>query len=211
MLSAAFQPPDQSAANDQQNRNQLRSRHQPAKHFAAPGVVPQKLDEVTFDAVEDHERAPNLSIEFLAFEQPGEQQKIEKLRGSFDQLSRLNPFAERSPADVMRQLVRENDTPEMACSFAVTAARREASEASKHVTKGQPRREAVGSTQHRHVMTPHVPGRHQERGNQSAGKHASGLKRVEAENFPPVVLVGTPVVDDVKNLRPDNSGQYHQN
>src|SRR5258706_6994503 len=60
-------------------------------------------------------------------------------------------------------------------------------------------------------MTPHVPDRHQERGNQSAGKYASRLQRVEAENLSPVVGVGAPVVDDVKNFGPDNSGEDNEN
>src|SRR5271156_813587 len=60
-------------------------------------------------------------------------------------------------------------------------------------------------------MTPHVPGPGEERGNQAAGKHASRLQRVEAEDLPPVVRVRTPVVHDVKNLRPDDSGEHHKN
>jgi hypothetical protein len=49
-----------------------------------------------------------------------------------------------------------------------------------------------------------------QRGNQSAGKYAAGLQRIEAENLAPVVRVGAPVVNDVKNLRPDNSGENDQ-
>src|ERR1700686_1691192 len=102
MLSAAFQPPDQSTANDQQNRNQLRSRHQPAKDFAAPRIFRQEPDEITLASVQDHESAPHLPIEFLSTEQPGQQQEIEKLGGGFDQLCWFNPDAEWSSTDGIR-------------------------------------------------------------------------------------------------------------
>src|ERR1700675_4294712 len=102
MLSAALQPPDQSTADDQQNGNQLRSRHQPAKDFAASWIVTQELDEETLDSVQDHECAPHLPIEFLSTEQPGQQQEIEKLGGGFDQLCWFNPDAEWSSTDGIR-------------------------------------------------------------------------------------------------------------
>src|SRR6266853_5474967 len=199
MLSATLQPPDQSTANDQQNRNQLCSRHQPAKDFTAPWIVAQELDEVTLDSVQDHESAPHLPIEFLSTEQPGQQQEIEELGGGFDQLCRFNPDAERSQTDVMRQLICEDHTPEMTRRLAVAAARRETTEASEDVAKRKARSEAVGGTQHRHVMAPHVPDGREQGGNQSAGKYSSRLQRVEAENLSPVIRVGAPVVDDVKN------------
>ncbi len=91
--------------------------------------------------------------------------------------------------------------------FAVTATRRETTETSENVAKGQTGGEAVDGAQGRHVMTSHVPYRHKECGNQSAGKYASGLQRVETENLAPVIRVAAPVVDDVKNLCSDNSGK----
>src|ERR1700730_9034274 len=210
MLGAALQPPDQSTADDQQNRNQLRSRHQSAEDFAASGIVAQELDEVTLDSVQDHEGAPHLPIEFLSTEQPGQQQEIEKLGGGFDQLCRFNPDAERSSTDGIRQRIREDHAPEVIGRFTVTAACRETTKASEDVAKCEPGSEAIRGSQCRHVMTPHVPDRHKERGNQSPGKYASRLQRVEAENLPPVVGVGAPIVDDVKNFRPDNSGENNE-
>src|ERR1700675_1141450 len=207
MLSAALQPPDQSTADDQQDGNQLRPRHQPAEDFTAPWIVAQELDEVTFDSVQDHECAPHLPIEFLSAEQPGQQQEIEELGCGLDQLCRFNPDAERSSADGIRQRVREDHAPEVIGRFAVAAACRETTEASEDVAKRKPGSETISCPQYRHVMPPHVPNRHKERGNQSAGKYASRLQRVEAENLPPVVGVGAPVIDDVKNLRSDNSGE----
>ena len=56
-------------------------------------------------------------------------------------------------------------------------------------------------------MAPHVPDRREEGGDQPAGKYSSRLQRIEAENLPPVVGVGAPVVDDVENFRSDNSGE----
>ena len=211
MLSAAFQPPDQSTADDQQNRNQLRSRHQPTENFTASGIVAQELYEVPLDSVQDHEAAKHLPIEPLALEQPHQQQEIEKLGCGFDQLRRFDPDAERSSTNGIRQRIREDDAPKVIGRFAVTAARREATKAPEDVAKGQSGSEGVGGAQHRHAMAPHVPSRHEERANQSAGKYASRLQRVEAENLPPVVRVGAPVVDDVKNLRPDNSGKDNEN
>src|ERR1700676_2174216 len=210
MLSAALQPPDQSTADDQQNRNQLCSRHQAAEDFAAPWIVAQEFDEVTLDSVQDHECAPHLPIEFLSTEQPGQQQEIEKLGCGFDQLCWFNPDAERSSTDGIRQRIREDDAPEVIGRLAVTAARRETTEASEDVAKGKSGSETIGGPQHRHVMAPHVPDGREERGNQPAGKNASRLQRVEAKNLPPVVGVGAPVVDDVKNLRPDNSREDNE-
>lgn len=60
-------------------------------------------------------------------------------------------------------------------------------------------------------MAAHVPGRHDERGDQSAGKYASSLQCVEAENFAPVVGVSAPVIDDVENFRADDSGEHDEN
>ena len=102
---SALQPPDQSAADDQQNRNQLRSRHDSPENFATSGIVAQKLDEVALDAVQDHEAAKHLSIELLALEQPRQQQEIAKLGGGFDQLCRFNSDAERSSTNGIRQRI----------------------------------------------------------------------------------------------------------
>src|SRR6202163_708522 len=171
MLSAALQPPDQSTADDQQNRNQLRSRHQATKDFAAPRIVAQELDEVTLDSVQDHEGAPHLPIESLSTEQPGQQQEIEKLGRGFDQLCRFNPDAEWSSTNAIRQRIREGHAPEVIGRFAITAARRETTEASEDMAKSKPGSEAVGGAQRRHAMTTHVPDRHEEGGNQSARKY----------------------------------------
>src|ERR1022692_119069 len=209
MRSAALQPPDQSTANDQQNRNQLRSRHQPAEDFTASGIVAQKLDEVTLDSVEDHETGPHLTIELLPSKQPGQQQKIAKLSCGFNQLCRLNLETERGSTDGVRQGICENYTPEVVGRFAVTAARRETTKASKNVPKRKTGSKAVTGAQCRHVMTPNVPGGHEQPGNQSAGEYASRLERIEAENFAPVIGVGAPVVNDVKNFCADNSGELN--
>src|SRR6266446_10873943 len=147
MLTAALQPPDQSSADDQQDGNQLRSRHQSAKDFAASRIVAQELDEETLDSVKDHECAPHLPIEFLSTEQPRQQQEIEKLGCSFDQLCRFNPLAERSSTDGIRQRIREDHAPEVIGRFAVTAACRETTKASENVAKGKSRSETVGGPQ----------------------------------------------------------------
>ena|SRR6266446_1763192 len=99
MLSAAvrghrfrrstFEPPDESAANDEQDRDQLCARHNSAKDFAAPRVSAQKFDEVALKSVEDHESGKHLPVKLLAFEQPHQQNKIEEFGSRFDQLRRL--------------------------------------------------------------------------------------------------------------------------
>ena len=61
----------------------------------------------------------------------------------------------------------ENDAPEVIRRFAVTASGSKATECRQDVTEGQTG--AKPSAQDRHVMTPHVPGGHQERADQSAG------------------------------------------
>src|SRR5580658_692193 len=208
---AALQPPDQSTADDQQNRNQLRSRHQSTEDLTSSGIVAQELDEVAFDSVEDHEGAKYLTIEPLALEQPGQQQKIAELGGGFDQLRGFNSDAKRSSANGARQRIGEDDAPKMIGRLAIAAAGRETSEASEDVAKGHSGSHRVGGAQGRHVMTPHVPHPCEERANQAARKYSSGLQRVEAENLPPVVRVGAPVVDDVENLSADDSGEDNEN
>src|SRR5216684_4179655 len=99
MLSAAvsghrfrrstFEPPDESAANDEQDRDQLCARHNSAKDFAAPRIAAQELNEVAFNSVEDHEGSKHLPIKLLAFEQPHQQNKIKEFGSRFDQLRRL--------------------------------------------------------------------------------------------------------------------------
>src|SRR5450631_399106 len=207
----ALQPPDHSTADHQQDRNQLRSRHQPAEDFSASGIVAQELDEVTLNSVKDHEAAKHLPIEPLALEQPDQQQKIEELGSGFDQLCRFNPDTERSSTDRIRQRIRKDHAPEVIGRFAVTAPCRETTEAPKDVSKGKPRRDGVGGPQRRHPVTPHVPRSREQRGNQSTGKYASSLQRIKAENLAPVVRVSAPVVDDVKHLRPNNSREHNQN
>src|SRR5258708_35664792 len=132
MLSPAFQPPVQSAADDQQDRNQLRFRHQAPEDFAAPRIVAQELDEVTLDSVQDHKSAKHLPVEPPALEQPDQQQEIEELGGGFDQLGWFDPDAERSSADGIRQMIGEGHTPEVIGWFAVTTARRETTQPPEH-------------------------------------------------------------------------------
>src|SRR5580693_3701164 len=60
-------------------------------------------------------------------------------------------------------------------------------------------------------MTPNVPGSHEQSGNQAARKYASRLQRIYAKNLTPVIRVRTPVVNDVENFRPNNSGENNKN
>lgn len=60
-------------------------------------------------------------------------------------------------------------------------------------------------------MLPHIPGAHHQRTNQPARENSAGLKRIEAENFPPIPTgIIFPVVDDVENFRAHNAGQHHE-
>lgn len=203
----AVEPPDQAASNDEQNRNQLRSGHDTAEDFAASGIVAQELDEIAFDSVEDHETGPHLAIEFLASEEPGKEQEVEELGSGFDELSGLDTDTQWSSADVVRQLIGESDSPEMIGGLAITATGGEAAKASEDVAESEAGSEAVDGTQGRHVMTTDVPGGSEQAGDQAAGKYASGLQGVQAEDFAPVVGVGAPVVDDVENFRANDSGE----
>jgi len=206
-----LEPPDQSTGEHEQNRDQLGSGHQAAEDFTASGIVAQKFNEITLDSVEDHERPPNLSIKFLALEEPHEQNKIEKLGGSFDQLRWFNSHAERCSTDRIRQWICEDNAPRMIRGFSVTAARGKTTKTAEHMAKRQPRSETIRSAQHRHVVTPHIPHRCEQSGNQSAGKYAPCLQRVEAENLASIAGVSAPVIDDVQNLGADNSGEHNEN
>src|SRR5271156_2210970 len=160
---SALQPPDQSAGNDQTNRNQLRPCHQAAEDLAASGIVAQKLYEVALDAIEDHEACEYLPIKFLAPEQPHQKHEIEKLGGGFDELRRLDSDTERSSTNLTSQGVGKDYAPEMICRLAVTASRRKAAETPEDMAESETGSESVGRAQHRHTMTPHVPGRHHQR------------------------------------------------
>src|SRR5258708_12110949 len=160
MLSAALKPQDQCGGDGQENRNEVRCRHQGPEDFAAPRIVAQELDEVTLDSVQDHKSAKHLPIEPPALEQPDQQQEIEELSRSFDQLGWFDPDAERSSADGIRQMIVEGHAPQVIGCFAVTTARRETTEASEDLAERKPRSEAVAGASHRHTMTPPYPDRH---------------------------------------------------
>ena len=59
-------------------------------------------------------------------------------------------------------------------------------------------------------MRSHIPDSNYQRGDQATGENASSLQRAEAEDVAPVMRVGAPVVDDVKNLRAQNARQHHE-
>ena len=59
-------------------------------------------------------------------------------------------------------------------------------------------------------MPADVPGRRCQRSDQASRKHATGLQGSDAENLAGVCRVVVPVIDDVKNLGPDNAAKHHQ-
>src|SRR5258708_27253945 len=118
---SALQPPDQAATDDQTDRDQLGSGHHSAEDFTSAGVAAQKLDEVTFDSVKDHETGKHLAIELLALEHPHQENKVEELGCRFDQLRWFQSLVERGPGPTARYRVLEDDTPEIIGVLAVTA------------------------------------------------------------------------------------------
>jgi hypothetical protein len=207
---STFQPPDQPAADDQTNRNQLRSGHHSAEDFASARVTAQEFDEVALDPVEDHETGKYLSIEFLSLEQPHQENEVKELSGGFDQLSRLQSFVEWCAGPTAGQRVGEDHAPEVIGRFAVAASSGEASEASQHVTEGESGSESIAGAQSRHVAPSHVPRCHEKRADQAAGKNAAGLQRVEAEDLAPVAGVCVPFVNDEQDLCTENAGKNHE-
>src|SRR5438045_5197193 len=123
-----LQPPDGSSANDEQQGNKLCKCHDSAKNFAPARIAPQELNKVALDPVEDHEGSKHLPVKLLTFQQPHQQNKIEELGGSFDQLRRLQGNSERRSGPVVRQLAMESDAPDMMGFFSITAARRKTTE-----------------------------------------------------------------------------------
>ena len=95
--------------------------------------------------------------------------------------------------------------------FAITAACRVTAKTPQHVTEGKAGRETVHCAKGGHAMAAHIPRAHQQRRDQPAGKHASGLQRVETENLPPVSRVVLPLIHDEQDLGAKNTCQNHEN
>jgi len=207
---AASQPPDEATGDHERNGNQLRAGHDASEDFAAAGIIAQKLDEEALHTVEHHKDRENLSIEFLAFQEPHEQDEVEKLRAGFNQLRGFDPHTQRCATDGIGQGIGEGDAPKMVGRLAIAATGGEASEAPEDVAEGEARSKGVHRAQDRHTVTARVPRAHQESGQQAPGENASGLQRVEAEDLTPVAGVGAPIVDDVENLRADNAREDHE-
>src|SRR6266403_435534 len=139
MLSAAmsghrfrystFEPPDESTANHEQDRDQLCAGHDSAKDFAASGIAAQKLDEIALNPIQDHKSRKHLPIKLLALEQPHQQNKIEEFGRGFDQLRRFQGNSQRRPRPVVRQLAVERYAPEVMGFFSIAAAGRKTSKA----------------------------------------------------------------------------------
>src|SRR5215470_5426844 len=77
------------------------------------------------------------------------------------------------------------------------------------MSKSQPGRKGVGGPQRRHVVAAHVPRGRQQGSNKTAGKYSSRLQSIEAEDVAPMARITAPVVDDIKNLGADDSGEHH--
>ena len=80
------QPPDHAASDHQSNRDQLSAAHGSVEHRAAAGIVAQEFEEEAGDAVDEHERAEDLAIEFPALEQPHEKEEVREFDREFKQL-----------------------------------------------------------------------------------------------------------------------------
>ncbi len=118
--------------------------------------------------------------------------------------------AQRGPYNGVGQWVGEGDAPEMMRLFSVAAACGEAAEAANGVAHSEAGSEAVKGTQSGHVMFAQEPDGYGECGEQAAGKNASGLQSVEAEDFAEILSVrvsGAPVENDVENFCADDSGE----
>ena len=91
--------------------------------------------------------------------------------------------------------------------FAVAAAGGETANASNGMAQGKARRKGVHGAQRWQLVSAHVPGGCEQGSNQSAGKNASGLQRVETENVGRNGSVMAPVVHDVQDLGADDAAE----
>src|SRR6266404_6580185 len=94
--------------------------------------------------------------------------------------------------------------------LAVTASRSEASEAAQHMPEGESGSESITGAKRRHVPPAYIPGCHQKRADQAAGKNSAGLQRVKAEDLTPVAGIGIPFIDDEQDLGSENAGQNYK-
>src|SRR5882724_20291 len=101
---STLEPPDESAADHEQDRDQLCAGHDSAKDFAASRIATQELDKVALNSVQDHEAGKHLPIKLLSFEQPHQENKVKEFGGGFDQLRRFQSNSQRSSRPVVRQL-----------------------------------------------------------------------------------------------------------
>src|ERR1700744_718357 len=71
-------PPQQSAEDDQADRDHLGSAHPSQKIIAPAGIAAEELDEVAADAVDDHVGPNDLALELLAPDQPHQENAVAK-------------------------------------------------------------------------------------------------------------------------------------
>src|SRR5581483_3324611 len=104
----------------------------------------------------------------------------------------------------------EGHSPPVMSGLAVAASGGEATDASDGVTKSEARSECITGTERRHMFSVHVPRGGDERREQAPGKDSSRLQRGDAENLARMCRVVAPLVNDVKNLRAQDSAEDNQ-
>ncbi len=208
---AAAEPPDCSAENDKADGDQLRTGHDATENRATAGVSAEKFEEVAGDAVEAEIRRENLTIEFLAFEEPHEQKEIEKLDTTFKKLCGFEGLVQRRADNFIGQRIGKRDTPKMCGRLAVATSGSEATETANRVAEGKAGSKSVASGKHGHVVLANEPRRRQKASDQSAGKNATRLQSAQTKDFTRMRRVRTPVIHDVENLRADDAAKDDDN
>ena len=175
-FSHQIRPP----GDHQANRDQLRPGHDSAKDLAAPGIVANEFQEIAGHAVENEVSRQHLPVEFLALEQPHQNEEIRQFDRRFEKLRGLKRYAQRSIGIRVGDGIGKRHAPEMMGRLAIAAAGGETSHAPDGVSQGQAGRERVPGRKRGHAVLADVPDRRHGRADQPSGKNAASLQRADS-------------------------------
>src|ERR1700685_2129036 len=174
-LQPRTQPPDQPAEQDQSDRDQLRPCHDSAKHRPTSGIVAQELKKITRHTVQDEISRDDLPVELFPLQQPHQDEEIRQLDRRFKKLRRLQRNSPRRAHPSLRTRTGKGHAPEMRRRFAIAAARRKTTHASKCVSKCQPGCERITSSKRGHAPLVDIPRRRRKSANEPARKNTARL------------------------------------
>ena len=124
----------------------------------------------------------HLPVEFLALEQPHQNEEIRQFDRRFEKLRGLERYSQRRVGIQIGDGIGKRHAPEVTGRLAIATACGEASYSADGVPHREAGRKSVPGRKRRHTVLADVPDRRHGSAHQPAGKYSTGLQRAEAEN-----------------------------